>query len=127
VKFRLLYEGELAPRQHVSAADIHSIRMQLHPQIKALWQYRPLSDCGGWLREKPERPGDYAIWERSNDVLLSPLISHKNHLMCELDITLLRQQEPGQLLGEGGGIDSRLKTFLTHCGSLRPKRPKRLQ
>jgi hypothetical protein len=111
VKFRLLYEGELAPRQHVSAGDLHSIRMQLHPQIKALWQYRPLSDCGGWLREKPERPGDYAIWERSSDVLLSPLISHKNHLMCELDITLLRQQEPGQLLGEGGGIDSRLKTL----------------
>lgn len=31
--------------------------------------------------------------------------------MCELDITLLRQQEPGQLLGEGGGIDNRLKTL----------------
>jgi hypothetical protein len=111
VKFRLLYEGELAPRERVSVGDLHSIRMQLHPQIKALWQYIPLSDCTGWLREKPERPGDYAIWERSNDVLFSPLISRKNHLMCEFDITLLRQQAPGQLLVEGGDIDSRLKTL----------------
>ena len=71
----------------------------------------PLSDCTGWLREKPERPGDYAIWERSNDVLFSPPISRKNHLMCEFDITLLRQQATGQLLVEGGDIDSRLKTL----------------
>jgi hypothetical protein len=111
VKFRLLYEGELAPRQRVSVGDLHSIRMQLHSQIKALWQYRPLSDYTGWLREKPERPGDYAIWERSNDVLFSPLISRKNHLMCELDITLLRQQASGQVLDEGGEIDNRLKTL----------------
>jgi hypothetical protein len=44
-------------------------------------------------------------------VLFSPLISRKNHLMCELDITLLRQQASGQLLDEGGEIDNRLKTL----------------
>ncbi len=85
--------------------------MAFHPQIKALWQYMPFSQCAKWLRENPP-PGDYGIWERSNDVLFSPLISSKSHLMCELDVTLLRQQAPGQLLGEGGDIDNRMKTLL---------------
>jgi hypothetical protein len=83
--------------------------MALHPQIKALWLYMPLSGCKNWLREGPS--ADYCIWERSNGVLFSPLITKNNHLECELDITLLRQQSPGQLLGEGGDIDNRLKTL----------------
>jgi hypothetical protein len=32
-------------------------------------------------------------------------------LACQLSITFLRQQAPGQLLGEGGDIDNRLKTL----------------
>jgi hypothetical protein len=84
--------------------------MALHPQIKALWQYRPLSDHTEWLREACP-PGEIAIWERSNGVLFSPLITQNNNLACELDITFLRQQAPGQLLGEGGDIDNRLKTL----------------
>jgi hypothetical protein len=49
---------------------------------------------------------------RSNNVLFAPLVTGKNHLACELSITLLRQQAPGQLVGEGGDIDNRLKTLL---------------
>ena len=125
MKFRLLYEGPVAPRQRVNVGDLHSIRMHLHPQIKALWEFSPLSGCKRWLREHL-LPGNYdlaslaaggpdtscAILERSNDVLFCPLISRKNRLGCELDITLLRQQAPGQLLGEGGDIDNRMKTLL---------------
>jgi hypothetical protein len=111
MKFRLVYEGPIPPRQRVGVTDIHNIRMALHDQIKALYQFRPFLECKKWLREKPEVEGDYAIWERANDVLFSPLISKNNHLSCELDITLLRQQAPGQLLGEGGDIDNRLKTL----------------
>lgn len=110
MKFRLLYEGPLPPRQRVKLGDIHTIRMTFHPQIKALWDHSPFSASKDWLRENGP-PGEYAIWERANDVLFSPLISKKDHLMCELDITLLRQQAPGQLLGEGGDIDNRLKTL----------------
>jgi hypothetical protein len=47
-----------------------------------------------------------------NNVLFAPLVTQKNHLACELSIALLRQQPPGQLLGEGGDIDNRLKTLL---------------
>jgi len=84
--------------------------MALHPQIKALWQFLPLVDHIDWLRENCP-PGGIAIWERMNGVLFSLLITQKNNLACELDITFLRQQLPGQLLFEGGDIDNRLKTL----------------
>jgi hypothetical protein len=112
MQFRLLYEGPIAPRQRINAADIHYIRMQLHPQLEALWRYKPLSDIAHRLRETAPHPGEIALLERSNNVLFAPLVTRKNHLACELSTTLLRQQPPGQLLGEGGDLDNRLKTLL---------------
>jgi hypothetical protein len=110
MQFRLLYEGPLQSRRNVSIADIHTIRIALHPQLKALWQHGPLSDNTRILRETCP-PGEVAILERSNGILFSPLITQKNNLSCELAITFLRQQHPGQLLGEGGDMDNRLKTL----------------
>jgi hypothetical protein len=108
MKFRLLYEGPIPPRQRVRVGDIHSIRVTLHPQIKELWRFLPLSDNPEWLHEV----SPVSILERVNGVLFAPLISRKINLACELDITFLRQQPPGTLLGEGGDIDNRLKTLL---------------
>jgi hypothetical protein len=110
MQFRLLYEGPIPPRQRVNVEDIHVIRMALHPQLKALWQYEPLSNSPEWLKDPP-LPGKLGILERCNNVLFAPLITRKNNLTCELSITLLRQQPPGQLLGEGGDIDNRMKTL----------------
>jgi hypothetical protein len=41
MQFRLLYEGRIAPRQRINVADIHKIRMALHPQLKTLWGLMP--------------------------------------------------------------------------------------
>lgn len=41
-----------------------------------------------------------------------PLISKSSKTFCEIDVTFLRQQAPGQLIGEGGDIDNRAKTLL---------------
>jgi hypothetical protein len=113
MQFRLLYEGPIAPRQRINVGDVHKIRMALHPQLKALWGYKPLSDTAHYrLRETPGPAGEIAILERSNNVLFAPLVTQKNNLACELSIALLRQQPPGKLLGEGGDIDNRLKTLL---------------
>jgi hypothetical protein len=111
MQFRLLYEGPIAPRQRINVGELHNLRMALHPQLKALWRYKPISDVAHILRETAP-PGDVAILERSNNVLFAPLVTQKNNLACELSITLLRQQPPGQLLGQGGDIDNRLKTLL---------------
>jgi hypothetical protein len=63
MQFRLLYEGPIPPSQAKKAfAPIHQIRMALHPQLKALWQYKPLSDGARFLRETA-LPGEIAIYE----------------------------------------------------------------
>jgi hypothetical protein len=111
MQFRLLYEGPIAPRQRINVGDVHKIRMALHPQLRALWGYKPLSYNIHHLRESA-RSGEVAILERCNNVLFAPLVTQKNNLACELSIALLRQQPPGKLLGEGGDIDNRLKTLL---------------
>jgi hypothetical protein len=110
MKFRLLYEGPIQSRTNIKVGDIHKIRMVLHPQLKAIWNYKPLSDQQQSLRETCP-PGDIAILERANNVLFAPLITQNNNMACEIDVTLLRQQSPGQLLGDGGDIDNRLKTL----------------
>jgi hypothetical protein len=110
LKFRLLYEGPLAPRQRINVGDVHLLRMAVAPQIKALWDFLPLSDARHILRETCP-PGDVAILERSNGVLFAPLVTQSNNLRCEIDVLFLRQQAPGQLVGDGGDIDNRLKTL----------------
>src|SRR5688572_20086428 len=42
MKFRLLFEGEIAPRRAAGIEGVHNIRQQLHPQLKAVWDYEPL-------------------------------------------------------------------------------------
>jgi hypothetical protein len=110
VQFRLLYEGEIRSRGNINVGDLHKIRMALHPQIKALCNYKPLSDHAKHLRETCPA-GDIAILERANGVLFAPLITQNNNMAREIDVTLLRQQAPAQLLGDGGDLDNRMKTL----------------
>jgi hypothetical protein len=72
MQFRLLYEGPLASRRYSDPADKHRIRMCLHPQIKALWQYKPLSDIKHHLRESDPH-GGVAILEDVTTYSLLPL------------------------------------------------------
>src|SRR5437763_9427678 len=69
MQFRLLYEGPIGPRQRINAEDIHRIRMALHPKLKALWQYKPLSDFAHQLRETT-RPEEVAIYVPTNHVCM---------------------------------------------------------
>jgi hypothetical protein len=55
---------------------------------------------------------EIGILETRGSTIFAPLVSKRLDLMCELDITFLRRQPPGQLLGEGGDIDNRIKTLL---------------
>lgn len=90
--------------------DLHKIRMALHPRVKALWNYKPLSDHTKYLREACA-PGDVAILERANGVPFSRHSLQITNTACEIDVALLRQEAPGQLLGDGGDLDNRMKTL----------------
>jgi hypothetical protein len=83
MQFRLLYEGPVAPRQRINVGDVHKIRMTLHPQLRALWGYKPLSDIIHQLRETRGR-GEIAILERSNNVLFAPLSHRKTIWLANL-------------------------------------------
>ncbi len=114
MKFRLLYEGPIAPRQRASLLDIHAIRKALAPQMRELWQHSPLrSEAEKMLKEQYDIPASQiGILETRGTTVFAPLVSKRLDLMCELDIVFLRRQAPGQLIGEGGDIDNRIKTLL---------------
>ena len=112
--FRLLYEGPIAPRKRANLSDIHGIRKAFAPQIRELWQHLPLrSETEKLLRHQHEIPANQiGILEMRGTTIFAPLVTKRLDLMCELDITFLRRQPPGQLIGEGGDIDNRIKTLL---------------
>ena len=113
MQFRLLFEGAIPPRQQSSLAEIHKIRSALAPQMEALWSFPPLAvELWKWLKHPEPTHPDYALLEQRGSAVFAPLISKRNDLQCELDITFLRQQAAGQLIGDGGDIDNRVKTLL---------------
>jgi hypothetical protein len=110
VKFRLTFEGEIRPRPNASLGDIHSIRQQLHPQLKSLWDHPPLADLKDkWLKDRGDPNEPYARIQTVNEKKYAPVVA--TDLGAELDIVFLRKQPRGQLIGEGGDIDNRLKTL----------------
>jgi len=114
MKFRLLYEGPIAPRRRASLADIHAIRLALAPQICELWRHSPLrTEAEKMLQEEYDIPtSKIGILETRGTTVFAPLVSKRLDLLCELEITFLRRQAPGQLIGDGGDIDNRIKTLL---------------
>jgi hypothetical protein len=111
MRFRLIFEGEIRPRQVAKLSDIHAIRQALHPQLTRLWEHEPfrvLKDK--WLKEvSPHEPESYARITKVDRKKYAPLVARD--LGAELDIVFLRQQAKGQLIGDGGDIDNRLKTL----------------
>jgi hypothetical protein len=80
--------------------------------LKRLWDHPPFSDLKeGWPRDVD--PGDpnasYARITTVGTKKYAPIVARD--LAAELDIIFLRQQAKGQLIGEGGDIDNRLKTL----------------
>ena len=110
MKFRLLFEGEIPPRQKEDLPIIHDIRRSLHPQLKQLWEHEPLADLkNGWLAPVGTHDKPYARIENIGGKNFAHVIGQ--HMGAVLQIVLLRQQARGQLIGEGGDIDNRLKTL----------------
>lgn len=112
MKFRLTYEGEIRNRPAAGLRDIHRIRQSLHSQLKRLWEHPPFADLKyRWLRKtNPIDPeAAYARIKQVDRKGYAPLIAED--LGAELDIVLLRQQSKGGVIGQGGEIDSQLKTL----------------
>ena len=109
MEFVLVYDGDLPSN---GGPDVKQrIRRCIHPQLKILWQQKPLLSHSEKLLTSKKKPEG---WSNLRDVLpftFAPLATEETRQMVELDILFLRPEEPGSLITQGGDIDNRLKTL----------------
>lgn len=106
MEFRLYYRGPLKSNGNVEHK--HSIREQIHNQLKQLWDQKPLSDFKDKLLSSKYKFGCIRSFE---GFMFAPLVQGRIDLVADIDITLLRPEEPGAIVTQAGDIDNRLKTL----------------
>ncbi len=112
MRFTLNYRGPLRGSGGRAAANKHEVRRALHPQLRELWTHEPLRHrAHEWLAADPDpdaSAGD-ALREVGGHVF-AVLVQAKLKLVVELDILLLRPEDPGAIV-QRADIDNRLKTL----------------
>lgn len=108
MRFTLTYTGDL--RANARPDHKHELRTAFHAQLAMLWKQQPLADERKWF----DGSGKTKInLNRSvGTFCFVPLVSPALHLVCGLDIFMLRPEPPGSIVTQGGDIDNRLKTLL---------------
>jgi hypothetical protein len=134
MRFHLVYNGSLrASASSSKPRDVMNIRRELSPQLKHLWDTHHALEVLSLTGAIQKRPSRYRIGEMTarqfarrdpssfEDCLTAlpvgdkhylPLVRQSLDLNCELQILFLRQQNPGELISQGGDIDNRVKTLL---------------
>jgi hypothetical protein len=119
VEFTLIYEGPLLAYKEDRAAHKHSIRKQLHPQLKEQWRLR----FPHWLTSTQPSKGStkfYAGGPRVDQIASNyricgyrfvPLVIEDLVLACKVDILFLRKELALGRIIQGGDLDNRLKTL----------------
>ena len=139
MRFRLVYHGKLPATGNSSKKPdkVRDIRDQFHPQLKFLWESHTalkrlketsivsthpgrdlsLSDSpfhqARDLAQFPMREYETDLCAPINEggKTYVPLVRKSLSLTCHLDILFLRQEDPGELVLQGGDIDGRIKTL----------------
>ena len=106
MEFYLKYDGPL--KSNAGAKDKHNIREYFYPQMKKLWDIKPLSDYKKYFLN-PDKL--LSVFKEVDNVVFAPLVSSVLKFICQLDITILWPEELGVISGCGGDIDNRLKTL----------------
>lgn len=111
MRFRLTYAGKLlATREDETrgkrSLHVHEIRREFHRQLAQLWARHPtLME----YRAEEERTGKHLLVRfRREGFNWLPLVNNQDHLVCALEILMLRDGPPGRVLAD---IDNRLKTI----------------
>jgi len=142
VKFYLVYRGPLSSTQRRRAPreERVTIRAQITPQLKKLWEINgalhrlqwdarvPAADGGGfmstvkspldpWYNTPPQHPPQEGFVDLTAPIVRHgrtylPLVRKSLDLTCSLNILFLRQEDPGALLKQAGDLDNRIKTFI---------------
>ena len=108
MQFRLVYQGSL--RSNGNATHKQEIRRAFHPQLRHLWDERPLNGFRTRLEDAPQ-DGEASVIKTVGAFRFAPLICDEVSLLAELNVTILRPIPPGRLIRQGGDIDKQLKTL----------------
>lgn len=106
--FTLHYRGQLKANR--GPKDKQEIRRCFHVQLKQLWAQLPLKEHRTLLGESIKQ-GDVDIRQSIGPFQFAPLVCSYLNLTAHLRIVLLRPEQPGSLITQGGDIDNRLKTL----------------
>ena len=106
MEFRLFYRGEL--KSNGSVKHKHAIRECLHKQLSLLWNQKPLFELQDKLLSGQEPIG---CIRPLDGFVFAPLVQSRMNLIADIDITLMRPEEPGAIVTQTGDIDNRLKTL----------------
>lgn len=133
MEFRLHYRGKLKSSSgngDGTSEHKHKIRKELHKQMKTLWHQMPLKNYLSILKEDEPLLEEYENFLRQygkktkyngklpqflrkpNGVeafTFVPLVNTETKLIAELEIVLLRKEEPGIM--KGSDLDNQLKTL----------------
>ena len=112
MRFTLTYHGPLRGSGGGTAAHKHEVRRALHPQLSELWTHEPLQHkVPDWLAaEPPSDASDATALREVGGHLFAVLVQAPLKLVVELDILLLRPEDPGSIV-QRADIDNRLKTL----------------
>lgn len=108
MRFTLTYSGDL--RANARPDHKHHLRRAFHTQLKTLWEQQPLFDSRKWF-DGSSATTTINLNRPIGGFRFVPLVSPDLHLVCELDIFMLRPEAPGAIITQGGDIDNRLKTL----------------
>lgn len=108
MRFTLTYTGDL--RANARPDHKHDLRKSFHLQLQKLWQQEPLLDSREWF-DGSNKSTSIDLNRRIGSFRFIPLVSPDLYLVCELNISMLRPEQPGAIVTQGGDIDNRLKTL----------------
>lgn len=115
VNFRLTYDGPLrAASQSETRRELkHQMRRVFCKQLIELWATRSNLTPELITSEQKKQRFLHAARTRfkRGEFKCFPLVREDLDLVCDLDIPFLRREIPGQLIGDGGDLDNRLKTL----------------
>lgn len=107
MKFKLLYYGDILTNPKKRAQHIADIRMQFHPQLKKLMEFKPWDNLSKFMM--PNAKKSPIITRHIGGIDWNPIITPNLKMIAELDILLMHPEIVGVPRSD---IDNRVKTIL---------------
>lgn len=104
MELNLVYMGPLRSQtkrgKRGNLEEKQRIRCEFHKQLRELWKRAPFE------------PGREMFCKEVGVFNFVPLVVKDRRELAEINVSMLRPEPPGFIVGQGGDIDNRIKTLL---------------